>query len=552
VTVRVQSGEVAALARANRLVWGVHLAVAALLLLLQFVLPPFHHGMLARIMVLASYAIGYNLLLGYTGLMSLGHAMFFAAGMYGTGLTVYYLGFGALPAIVIGLFASIAVALVIGWITLRTTGVSFLIVTMMFAQAFFLATLYFNRITGGDQGLVLAGRLPPLHLGPLTLNLAQPGVKYNVALVVFTACVLLGLWLVRSPAGRVLVAIRENEERARLIDVHATLLLPRVVLRLDPVLDLPTAVDAGRRRRDAHRSAGGRHDDDLRGGYHQRIYDRLPDRGRRRTGDPDYALPAGHHGCRPGTVAAMGPVSPLLETVNLEKWFGGLRAVHSVDFRLERGEIRAIIGPNGAGKTTFVSMICGRIPPTSGRVIFKGREITRVPAHARVGLGIAYTFQLVSIFRNLTVYENVALAVQRRLVRHSLDAIKDNPRALTAEVEGALAEVEFSPPDDRPAGTLAHGHQRLLEVAMALALHPELLILDEPTQGLAPEEIAGLGALIRRITGNVTVLLIEHNMEVVLGLSQRVTVMNWGDIIAEGTPQEIEANPEVQRVYLGQ
>src|SRR5207249_2866938 len=135
-------------------------------LLLQFVLPPLHHGMLARIMVLASYAIGYNLLLGYTGLMSLGHAMFFAAGMYGTGLTVYYLGFGALPAIVTGLLASIAVALVIGWITLRTTGVSFLIVTMMFAQAFFLATLYFNRITGGDQGLVLAGRLPPLHLGP--------------------------------------------------------------------------------------------------------------------------------------------------------------------------------------------------------------------------------------------------------------------------------------------------------------------------------------------------------------------------------------------------
>ena len=248
----------------------------------------------------------------------------------------------------------------------------------------------------------------------------------------------------------------------------------------------------------------------------------------------------------------MGPVSPLLETVNLEKWFGGLRAVHSVDFRLERGEIRAIIGPNGAGKTTFVSMICGRIPPTSGGVIFKGREITRLPVHARVGLGIAYTFQLVSIFRNLTVYENVALAVHRRLVRHSLDAIKGNPRALTAEVEAALAEVGFSTPDDRPAGTLAHGHQRLLEVAMALALHPELLILDEPTQGLAPEEIAGLGALIRRITGNVTVLLIEHNMEVVLGLSQRVTVMNWGDIIAEGAPQEIEANPEVQRVYLGQ
>src|SRR3989475_7704050 len=158
-----------------------------------------------------------SLLLGYAGLMSLGHAMFFAAGMYGTGLTVYYLGFGALPAILIGLLVSIAVALVIGWITLRTTGVSFLIVTMMFAQAFFLATLYFNRITGGDQGLVLTGRLPLLHLGPLMFSLAQPGVKYNVALLVFTACVLLGLWLVRPPTGRGLVPNRENEERARLI-----------------------------------------------------------------------------------------------------------------------------------------------------------------------------------------------------------------------------------------------------------------------------------------------------------------------------------------------
>lgn len=217
MTVRALRGEAAAPAREDRLVRGVHLAVPVLLLLLQFVLPPFHHGMLVRIMVLAAYAVGYNLLLGYSGLMSLGHAMFFAAGMYGAGLTVYYLGFGILPAILLGLLASVALALVIGWVTLRTTGVSFLIVTMMFAQAFFLATLHFNRITGGDQGLVLTGRLSPVHLGPLALGLAQPAAKYNVALAVFTACFLVSLWLVRSPVGRVLIAIRENEERARLI-----------------------------------------------------------------------------------------------------------------------------------------------------------------------------------------------------------------------------------------------------------------------------------------------------------------------------------------------
>lgn len=248
----------------------------------------------------------------------------------------------------------------------------------------------------------------------------------------------------------------------------------------------------------------------------------------------------------------MVALSTLLETLNLERWFGGLCAVQRVNFRLERGEIRAIIGPNGAGKTTFVNMISGRIPPTAGRVLLKGHDITHLPAHRRVGLGIAYTFQLVSIFRHLTVYENVALAVQRRLVRQRLDAIVVNPRALTTQVESALAEVGLSLRPDQPAGALAHGHQRLLEIAMVLSLQPELLILDEPTQGLAPEEVAGLTSLITRIAGRLTVLLIEHNMEVVLGVSQRITVMDTGEVIAEGTPREIEANVQVQRLYLGQ
>jgi branched-chain amino acid transport system ATP-binding protein len=249
--------------------------------------------------------------------------------------------------------------------------------------------------------------------------------------------------------------------------------------------------------------------------------------------------------------AAAPATGPLLETVGLEKWFGGLRAVHDINFRLDAGEIRAIIGPNGAGKTTFVSMISGRLRPTVGRVVFRGRDVTPLPAHERVGLGIAYTFQIVSIFKHLTVYDNVALATQRRLMKQRLDALIFNPRSLVAETEAALAEVGLAAERGRPAGTLAHGHQRLLEIAMMLALRPALLILDEPTQGLAPDETAGLAALIRRIAARTTVLLIEHNVEVVLGLSQRVTVMNWGEVIAEGSPREIEANPEVQRVYLG-
>ena len=243
--------------------------------------------------------------------------------------------------------------------------------------------------------------------------------------------------------------------------------------------------------------------------------------------------------------------APLLETVGLQRAFGGLQAVRSVNFRLDRGEIRAIIGPNGAGKTTLLNLICGRLRPTAGRVVYDGADITHLPAHARVGRGIVYTFQIVSIFRTLTVDENVALAARRLLMQGPLRHFTVNPRAAAERVDYALTRVGLADARDRLAGSLPYGHQRLLEVAMALASAPHLLALDEPTQGLAPDEIAGLVALIRDIAKTATILLIEHNMQVVLDLSRRITVMDNGSIIAEGTPAEIEANADVQRVYLG-
>lgn len=250
-------------------------------------------------------------------------------------------------------------------------------------------------------------------------------------------------------------------------------------------------------------------------------------------------------------VALRADAAPLLQTVALRKSFDGLEAVRSVDFTLDAGEIRAIIGPNGAGKTTLVSMISGRIPPTSGRVLYDGRDITSRAAHERVALGLVYTFQITSIFRNLTVYENVALPAQRRVMRSLAGHLSLDTRALAERAEAALHDVGLLHARDVEAGSLPYGHQRLLEVAMALALDPRVLILDEPTQGLAPDETAALAALIRRIAASVTILLIEHNMQVVLDLSSRITVMDNGIIIAEGSPGEIEANPDVQRVYLG-
>ena len=201
----------------------LHVGVVALLFAAQYVLPAYHHTNVARIMVLAIYAIGYNVLLGYTGLMSLGHAMFFAAGMYGAGLPVYYWGFGPIEALLVGILVSMALAGAFGLIALRTSGVSFLIVTMMFAQAGYLTALHFNEITMGDQGFTLSDRLGPIALRGVELTLSDPDVKYNLALLVFAGCFGLSALMIASPIGRVLIAVRENEARTGLLGYNTFL-----------------------------------------------------------------------------------------------------------------------------------------------------------------------------------------------------------------------------------------------------------------------------------------------------------------------------------------
>ncbi len=233
-----------------------------------------------------------------------------------------------------------------------------------------------------------------------------------------------------------------------------------------------------------------------------------------------------------------------LTTEGLVKDFGGLRAVDVASFTLYDGEIRAVIGPNGAGKTTFVSLLCGRFPPTMGRITFEGRDITALPAHERVALGIAYTFQITSIFGNLSLYDNVALPAQRRVTLDGNGTVRTKAMA-------ALDRVGLADKAQEIASNQSYGHQRLLEVAMGLALAPKVLILDEPTQGLADSEITEFIALIREVAEETTILLIEHNMPVVMALAQRITVLDQGQILAEGTPGEIRANAAVQTAYLG-
>lgn len=229
-------------------------------------------------------------------------------------------------------------------------------------------------------------------------------------------------------------------------------------------------------------------------------------------------------------------MTALLETRGLSRSFGGLKAVTDVSFALDKGEVRAVIGPNGAGKTTFVSLISGRIAPSAGTILFEGEDVTPLPAFRRVQKGIAYTFQITSIYQNLSVAENVALAAHQPGGAARLEP---------------LERVGLADRASQVAGTLAYGHQRLLEVAMGLALRPKLLILDEPTQGLSDAEIDNFIGLVREVAKDATVLLIEHNMPLVMELAHRITVLDRGAILAEGTPEQIHANAAVQAAYLG-
>ena len=244
----------------------------------------------------------------------------------------------------------------------------------------------------------------------------------------------------------------------------------------------------------------------------------------------------------------------ILETHNLAKAFGGLRAVDGVSMQVKAHTLHTIIGPNGAGKTTFFNLLSGNIHPTSGKVIYKGRDITDMPAYRRVHIGIGRSFQITNVFPNLTVLENVRLAAQA--VGHDNYKLWRHFRHFRAYEERAWAILKQVGLADRaalPARSLPHGGKRKLELGILLAADPDLLLLDEPTAGMAREEIPMLMEVIQSVreAGNKTIILVEHKMDLVMNVSDRISVMHQGKLLAEGTPLEIAGNPVVQKAYLG-
>ena len=242
----------------------------------------------------------------------------------------------------------------------------------------------------------------------------------------------------------------------------------------------------------------------------------------------------------------------VLSIERLVKRFGGLTATNDLSIAVHKGELHAVIGPNGAGKTTLIAQLSGLLTPDSGRIVFNGQDVTALPAHRRSALGLARSFQVTSIFLNFTAEDNVALAVQAHS-GHSFRFLRSarSEGALRAPARKALERVGLSHRADVVAADLSHGEQRQLEIAMAIATNPTMLLLDEPMAGMGPEESTRMIEVLRGFKGTHSLLLIEHDMDAVFQLADRITVLVYGQAIATGTPDEIRQNPEVKRAYLG-
>jgi branched-chain amino acid transport system ATP-binding protein len=242
---------------------------------------------------------------------------------------------------------------------------------------------------------------------------------------------------------------------------------------------------------------------------------------------------------------------PLLRTEALSRSFGSLLAVDRVDLSIDAGELRSIIGPNGAGKTTFFRLISGEMAPSAGRVWFKGRDITGLRQHAVARLGITKSYQITNVFPHLTVHENVRVAAQGWTRSLDFWSRADRLGAIAARAHEILGTVGLAAKAALLAAHLSHGEKRHLEIGIALASDPELLLLDEPTAGMSPEETDETMRLIRELATARTIVLVEHKMKLVMRISDRITVLHQGQVLADGTPAEIRANERVQQTYLG-
>jgi branched-chain amino acid transport system permease protein len=601
------------------------------LLLAPLLLPylDFAPNTVNRILVWGLFGIGFDILFGYTGLLSFGQSAFYGTGGFFAAYLLTRAGFPYVtPAIIAGMAAAAVTGYVVGLIALRRTGIYFAMITVAIAEVFFY--LEFNPLsewTGGENGLP-GVPTPTLNLGFTSIHFTTGWSLYQYLAVCYFVGIVVALRIVRSPVGAILRAIRENPLRAAAVghNIHSYKLTAFVVAAayagfaggllgvlqgfmpyeafifdtsgqlvmmtaiggagtlFGPLVGatvwlflqdfLQAALGLGAAWKLVlgiifvllicflRRGIIGAISDiyDLATGKKVKVapdeapveIGLTPEEDEQRRGLTEVtAEPSPTLAVHRATTSHSGPI---LQATGLTKHYGGVIANSDIDFTVNEGELRGIIGPNGAGKTTFFKMLTCEVPPTSGKIIFEGRDITGMTVTDVCQLGLTKSYQINQLFTRLTVRENVMIAALAEIRgKFKLDLFR-NPKnipGLTEQVDHTLALVNLTNRADAPVSELPYGEKRRLEIGLALATSPSLLLLDEPLAGMSPQERVETVKLLKSISRGRTMIVIDHDMDALFELAERVTVLQEGRVLVEGTPDEIKANPAVQEAYLG-
>ena len=595
----------------------VEIPTAVGLILAPIVLPHlgFAPNTVNRILVWGLFGIGFDILFGYTGLLSFGQSAFYGTGGFVAAYLLTQMGFpDVMIALIIGAIAAGIVGYLVGLIALRRTGIYFAMITVAIAEVFFFVEFSpLSDYTGGENGLP-GVPTPSFNLGFTTLNFTTGWSLYHFIAVWYFIGIVAALRIVRSPVGAVLSAIRDNPLRAAAVghNVHGYKLTAFVIaavyagfaggllgvlqgfmppdafmfdtsgqlvmqtaiggigtlfgplvgaavwLFLSDFLQGALGIGASWKlilgvvfvllvcflRRGI---VGGIRD--LIGRFTARPHPPAPEE------SPVITNTGPHATVGPARRRDEAPFQgPVLEARGITKAFGGIVANRDINFTVNEGELRAVIGPNGAGKSTFFKMLTCEMAPTAGRIIFHGRDITGLGVARVCQLGLTKSYQVNQLFTRLTLRENVviaALAERRGLFRLDLLRSIHGVAGLDEQVESTLSLVGLTARADVPVSELAYGEKRRLEIALALAASPSLLLLDEPLAGMSPRERAETVQLLKNIRRGRTMIIVEHDMDAVFELAERITVLHEGMLLAEGTPSEIQKNRFVQDAYLG-
>jgi branched-chain amino acid transport system permease protein len=595
-------------------------AVAAVsLIAAPFVLPylGFTPTTINRILVWGMFGLGFDILFGFTGLLSFGQSAFFGTGGMVAAYLLTMLNFPyVLTSIFIGTIAAAVIGFLVGLIALRRTGIYFAMITVAIAEVFFFVEFNpLSAFTGGENGLP-GVPTPSFNLGFTTLEFSTDWTMYIFLAFWYFVGLVIAMRIVRSPVGAILSAIRDNPVRAAAVghNIHAYKLtafviaaayagfaggllaimqgfMPPDAFMFDTSgqLVMQTAIGgAGTLVGPLVGATVWLYLSDffqttlhlgatwklvlgivfvllvcfLRRGIVGALMD-LARAGRRRREEAPEPEPMAVSAAPLETgEAPLVPEAPavgqkgevILEARQVTKRYGGVVANSDIDFSVRRGELRGIIGPNGAGKSTFFKMLTCEVHPTAGSIVFEGRDITGYHVTDVCQLGLTKSYQVNQLFAHLTVRENVTIAaLSQKRGSFRLDLFRSLARVegLGKQVEETLRLVRLTARADHPVSELAYGEKRRLEIGLALATSPSLLLLDEPLAGMSPRERVETVRLLKSIARGRTMIVIDHDMDAIFELAEKITVLREGSVLTEGTPEEIKANPDVQEAYLG-